>query len=53
MGCDDGLKYIDLMEGNPRTILTGSRTVVSKPTLGEHANPEALVSLMGPMGPQE
>jgi hypothetical protein len=44
MGCDDGQKYIDLMEGNPRTLLPWSRTEVFKPTLDDHANPEVLAS---------
>jgi hypothetical protein len=33
MGCNDGHKDIDLMEGNPRTTLQWSRTEVFKPTL--------------------
>jgi hypothetical protein len=53
MGCDDGQKYIDLMEVNPRTIIPWSRTAVFKPTFDEHAGPEALTSCIGPMGPKQ
>jgi hypothetical protein len=41
MGCDDGHTYIDLIEGNPRTILTWSLTDALKPSLDEHADTEA------------
>jgi hypothetical protein len=53
MGCDDGQKHIDLMEGNKKTILAWSRTEVFKPTLDEQDDPEALVSSMRSMGPSE
>jgi hypothetical protein len=51
MGCDDGQKDIDRMEGNPRTILPWSLTALSNSTLDEHSDPEALVSHIGPIGP--
>jgi hypothetical protein len=51
MGCDDGWKYIDISEGNPRTILSWYQTEVFKLALDEHDDPGALVSHVGPMGP--
>jgi hypothetical protein len=53
MGCDDGCKYIVIMEGNKRTTLLWSQTAVFKSTLDEHAVPEALASHMGPIVPYE
>jgi hypothetical protein len=37
--------------GNPRTILPWPRTEVCKPTFDAHADPEAMASLVGKMGP--